>query len=104
MDNKTNKKLKIGYKEYTIVKKQEIIELPDECYGKINYDDEIIEIATKYNQNQQNQSFLHELIHGILEKLDMHELRQNEKVVNQLSKELYEVILNNPHIFTMKDI
>ncbi len=104
MDNKANKKLKIGYKEYTIVKKQEVIDLPDECYGRIDYDDEIIEISIKYNQNQQNQTFLHELIHGILDKLDMHELRKDEKVVNQLSKELYKVILDNPHIFTMKDI
>lgn len=99
-----NNKVKIGYKEYEIVKKEEVIELPNECYGKIDFDKEIIEIATKFNQNQQNQTFLHELIHGIFEKLDMNELKNNEQVVNQLSKEIYEVILDNPHIFTMKDI
>lgn len=99
-----NNKVKIGYKEYEIVKKEEIIELPNECYGKIDFDKEKIELSTKYNQNQQNQTFLHELIHGIFDKLDMHDLRDNETLVNQLSKELYEVILDNPHIFTMKDI
>lgn len=99
-----NNKVKIGYKEYEIVKKEEIIELPNECYGKIDFDKEKIELSTKYNQNQQNQTFLHELIHGIFDKLDMHDLRDNETVVNQLSKELYEVILDNPHIFIMKDI
>lgn len=99
-----NNKVKIGYKEYEIVKKEEIIDLPNECYGKIDFDKEKIEISIKYNQNQQNQTFLHELIHGIFDKLDMHELGGNETVVNQLSKELYEVILNNPHIFTMKNI
>lgn len=99
-----NNKVKIGYKEYEIVKKEEIIELPNECYGRIDFDKEKIELSTKYNQNQQNQTFLHELIHGIFDKLDMHDLRDNEMVVNQLSKELYEVILDNPHIFTMKDI
>lgn len=99
-----NNKLKIGYKEYEIVKKEEIIELPNECYGKIDFNKEKIELSTKYNQNQQNQTFLHELIHGIFDKLDMNDLRDNEIVVNQLSKELYEVILDNPHIFTMKDI
>ena len=35
-----NKKVKIGYKEYEIVKKPEIIDLPNECYGKIDYDKE----------------------------------------------------------------
>ena len=104
METQQNNKVKIGYKEYEIVKKEEIIELPNECYGKIDLDKEKIELSTKYNQNQQNQTFLHELIHGIFDKLDMHELRDNETVVNQLSKELYEVILDNPHIFTMKDI
>lgn len=99
-----NNKVKIGYKEYEIVKKEEVIELPSECYGKIDFDKEIIEIATKFNQNQQNQTFLHELIHGIFEKLDMNELKNNEQVVNQLSKAFYEIILDNPHIFTMKDI
>ena len=99
-----NNKVKIGYKEYEIVKKEEIIELPNELYGRIDFDKEKIELSTKYNRNQQNQTFLHELIHGIFDKLDMYELRDNETVVNQLSKELYEVILDNPHIFTMKDI
>ncbi len=99
-----NNKVKIGYKEYEIVKKEEVIDLPNECYGRIDYDKETIEIATKYSQKQQNQTFLHELIHGIFEKLDMDDLRKNEVVINQVATTLYEVILDNPHIFTMKDI
>lgn len=71
---------------------------------KIDYDKEKIEIATKFSQKQQNQTFLHELIHGIFEKLDMMELKSNETIVNQLATTLYEVILDNPHIFIMKDI
>lgn len=98
------KKVKIGYKDYEIVKKETVIVLPDECYGRIDYDKEIIEIANKFNQKQQNQTFLHELVHGIFEKLDLHDLRENETIVNQVATALYEVILDNPHIFTMKDI
>lgn len=48
-----SKKVKIGYKEYEIIKKNEVIELPSECYGKINYDREVIEISTKFSQKQQ---------------------------------------------------
>jgi len=99
-----NNKVKIDYKEYKIVKKPEVIKLPNECYGKIDYDKETIEISQKYSQKQQNQTLLHELIHGIFEKLDMNNLREDEIVVNQLAVTLYEVILDNPHIFTMKDI
>lgn len=99
-----SKKVKIGYKEYEIIKKQQVIELPNDCYGKIDYDKEIIEISNRFNQKQQNQTFLHKLVHGIFEKLDLHDLRQDERIVNQLATALYEVILDNPHIFTMKDI
>lgn len=99
-----NNKVKIGYKEYEIVKKPEVIDLPNECYGKIDYYKETIEISEKYSQKQQNATFLHELIHGIFEKLDLDDLRSNERVVNQVSSTLFEVILDNPHIFTMKDI
>ena len=99
-----NNKVKIGYKEYEIVKKPEIIDLPNECYGKIDYDKETIEISDKYSQKQQNATFLHELMHGIFEKLNLDELRRNEQIVNQVSSTLYEVFLDNPHIFTMKNI
>ena len=99
-----NNKVKLGYKEYEIVKKPEVIDLPNECYGKIDYDKETIEISNKYSQKQQNATFLHELVHGIFEKLDLDDLRRNEQIVNQVSSTLYEVILDNPHIFTMKDI
>ena len=97
-------KYKIGYKEYEIVKEPEIISLPSELYGEINYEKEQIRISSKYSQKQQNQTFLHELIHGIFEKLDVTNLKEDEVVVNQLATTLYEVILDNPHIFTMKDI
>lgn len=99
-----NDKVKIGYKEYEIVKEPEIIELPDRLMGQILFKEEKIRVSTEYSQTQQNQSFLHELVHGIFEKLDLRELNDNEKIVNQLATALYEVILDNPHIFTMKDI
>lgn len=99
-----NSKVKIGYKEYEIVKEPEIINLPEELMGQINFQEEKIRISTKYSQNQQNQSFLHELVHGILEKLSLRELNDNETIVDQIATTLYEVILDNPHIFTMKDI
>ncbi len=99
-----NNKVKIGYKEYEIVKKDEVIDLPNECYGKIEFDEEKIYIAEKFNRNQQKATFLHEVLHGILKKLDMHELNDNEVTVNQIAQELYMLIIDNPHIFTMKDI
>ena len=102
--NLKNKKLKIAYKEYEIIKKPEVIDLPRECYGTVNYLTQTIEISTKAKQDEQNVTFLHEMFHAIFNKLDMEDLCEDEVVVNQLATELYMVIKDNPHIFTMKDI
>lgn len=99
-----NKTIKIGFKEYEIVKKPEVISEHCEAYGQILMNDEIIEISSNYNQNQQNATLIHEMIHAIFDKLDMHELNSNEVVVNQVATELYLTIKNNPHIFKMSDV
>lgn len=99
------KKIKIGFKEYEIVKQPEVVDgMHGECFGLISLDEEVIKISTKYNQNQQNATFLHEIVHAIFEKLDMHEAKNDEMLVNQLATELYVMIKENPHIFTMKNI
>ena len=97
-------KVKIGFKEYEIIKKEEVIELPNECYGQIDYDKEVINISTKFSQKQQNQTFIHELLHGIAEKQDLIDLKNNEHAIQLMSVGLYEVIIDNPELFTMKDI
>lgn len=104
MINKKNKKLKIAYREYEIIKKPEIYDLPHECYGQVDYVEQTIKISTRAKQDEQNETFLHEMFHAIFDKLNMDELRDNEVVVNQLATELYMIIKENPHIFSMKDI
>lgn len=98
-----NDKVKIGYKEYEIVKKEEIIEVKGDYYGKTETDDEVITIASKFSQKVQNQTFLHELLHCIASKYDL-AVNQDEHTIELLSVGLYEAILDNPHIFNMKDI
>lgn len=98
-----NNKVKIGYKEYEIVKEPEIIEVAGEYFGKTEPNEEKIFIASKYMQKQQNQTFLHELLHCIADKYNL-EVNRDEHTIELLSVGLYEAILDNPHIFTMKDI
>lgn len=98
-----NNKVKIGYKEYEIVKKEEIIEVKGDYYGKTETDEEIITIANKFSQKIQNQTFLHELLHCIADKYNL-EVNRDEHTIELLSVGLYEAIIDNPHIFTMKDI
>lgn len=98
-----NNKVKIGYKKYEIVKKEEISEVKGDYYGKTETDNEIITIASKFSQKIQNQTFLHELLHCIASKYDL-QVNQDEHTIELLAVGLYEAILDNPHIFTMKDI
>lgn len=99
-----NNKVKIGYKEYEIVKKEEIIEVAGVYYGTTDYDKDKITIASKYPQSHQNQTFIHELFHCIADKYNLTELNKDEHIIELLAVGLYEAILDNPHIFTMKDI
>lgn len=98
-----NNKVKIGYKEYEIVKQPEIVEIKGDYYGKTELDDEKIIIASKFSQKIQNQTFLHELIHCISEKYNL-AVNNDEHTIELLATGLYEAILDNPHIFSMKDI
>jgi hypothetical protein len=98
-----NNKVKIGYKEYEIIKQPEIIEVKGDYYGKTETDEEKITIASKFSQKVQNQTFIHELLHCIASKYDL-QVNQDEHTIELLATGLYETILDNPHIFTMKDI
>lgn len=98
-----NNKVKIGYKEYEIIKQPEIIEVRGEYYGKCEANEEKITIASKFTQKVQNQAFLHELLHCIAHKYDL-EVNDDEHSIQLLATGLYEAIIDNPHIFTMKDI
>jgi hypothetical protein len=99
-----NNKVKIGYKEYEIVKEPELFnDKRQELLGEVDHNIETIRIASKFKQNIQNQAFIHELLHTIAEKNRL-EVNNNEDEIDALATGIYEAILDNPHIFTMKDI
>lgn len=94
----------MGYKNYRIEKKEILVEIPRELYGQIDYNAELIQLSTRFGQNQINQTFLHELVHGICEKIGYNETNDDDRFIDQFSATLYEIIKDNPHIFIMKDI
>ena len=98
-----NNRVKRGSKEYIIIKQPEIVEVKGDYYGKTETDEEKITIASKFSQKVQNQTFLHELLHCIASKYDL-PVNQDEHTIELLATGLYEAIIDNPHIFTMKDI
>lgn len=104
MTESENKKVKVGFKEYEIVKVPEIKEVAGTYYGKMEADKELITISSNLSQKLQNQTFLHELLHCIAHKYDLQRLNDDEHEIELLATGIYEVILDNPHIFKMQNI
>lgn len=99
-------KIKIGTREYAIIHKSEMVEVGGELYGKFDSKELAITLASKFPQVQQNETFLHELLHGICKMQDLEQgnYEITEHQVQLLAAGLYTVIKDNSHIFTMVDI
>lgn len=102
--NTEAKTFKVGYKNYAIEKPNEIIQVRGEFCGTVYPEKCIIEIADKFEQNDKNQSFIHEMFHAICFRFDLAALNNDEHTIDLLALGLYEAILDNPHIFIMADI
>ncbi|WP_422445979.1 hypothetical protein [Thermoanaerobacterium sp. DL9XJH110] len=91
-------KVKIGYKDIKVLKTDgDVIDGTTLCYGVIRHNDCIIEISTKYADDVQKCALIHEIIHGID---DIFNIDLREEQVDQLAKGLYQVIKDNPDVFT----
>lgn len=96
---KIPKKIKIGWKEYAVMRIKpncnfSLKENPP-C-GQIFYDELEIRINSEYCKESQNQTFIHEAVHGISE---MYGLGFDEKTVEIFSNGLYALIKDNPKLF-----
>lgn len=60
----------------------------------------LISLSGEGNQSYQDTVFLHELIHGIIYVYC--DDKQDEDFVEQFAKGLYQVLVDNPNIFTRK--
>lgn len=95
-------KIRIGSMNYSVVLTDKtILKGSQQCYGHIDWEQHIIEIDKALQDVQgQEQTFLHEIVHGIIHErnLDMQNMDE-EIVVDELAMGLHQVILDNPDIF-----
>lgn len=107
MDNNFNVDLnafKIGFKTYSIEKPEEISEIKADYYGTADYEKAVIRIAGKFEQNDRNHTFIHEMLHCICMRFGLDELHEDEHTLDLLALGIYEAILDNPQIFKMANI
>lgn len=94
-------KIKVGVREYALKYQDEIVEVGGEMYGKLCSKELEITLASKFPAVQQDETFLHEIIHAVAKMQDLRDIDGNEHWVDLLASGLHMVIVDNPHIFTM---
>lgn len=91
-------KVKIGGYTYSVEREDAPYVIDDViAHGSHNYPNLQIKVGSFGTLEYQESVFLHELIHGIIAVYCAN--RQDEEFVEQLSKGLYQVIVDNPKIF-----
>lgn len=88
-------RIKIGWKEYVIQKdepKQTLFIDGKECYGTIDYDNQVITLSNRNNTAQDEVTLIHEVLHGID---NMHALGLGENTIERLADAIYTVLLSN---------
>lgn len=92
-------KVKIGAMEYEVIKTDKPILLDNEvCNGVIDYGNLFIEISNNRAIQKQEETFIHEMLHGIIRERNLI-LEDEEMIVEEISKGLYQVINDNKEIF-----
>ncbi len=74
------------------VQEVEVVNRGEALWGMIDYDSQVIRIDANASTERKGQTFLHELLHGILNELGFKKLNENESVVQSISATLYHVL------------
>jgi len=76
-----------------------------EVMGVIEYYNHVIRIKMGMGDvQQQEQTLLHELVHGIARDRSLDLGENEETIVDEISKGLHQVILDNPRMFMDKNV
>lgn len=92
--------IRIGSCDYLVeFTDRDIVVDRSQCKACIDYDNHLISIDSKIGDIQsQEQSFLHEVFHGIFRDRAI-EVEDEEFVVDELAKALHQIIRDNPIMF-----
>ncbi len=92
-------KIKIGAMIYDVIRSKEVVLLDNQvCNGVIDHENLVIKIAEDRCEQRKEETFIHELLHGIIRERNLI-LEDEEMIVEEISKGLYQVIKDNPDMF-----
>ena len=93
------KQIKILATEYK-VEEVEQIDKYERLLGQIQYTEQKIKIDKNISEDMKREVLIHEILHGILEKLGYNELNDDEQKVQSIASTLYSVLKENKIIFS----
>ncbi len=91
------KKVKIMATEYKI-EEVEQIDKNKRILGEIDYLEQIIKVEKGLPIELKKEVIVHEILHGILEKLGFDDLNDDEQKVQSIASTLYLVLKDNPNL------
>ena len=96
------KSVKIGYKDYTVAEAPgPLMNNENLCYGYIDYISGEIKIANGHSKDVDDNTFIHECIHGMG---DVYDIGLSEAKVAKLAGAFQAFIKDNPEVFKSIDI
>jgi len=102
------KSVRIGSMDYKVLLNDKLIlEDGKECFGAINFRKKEIKINNELQDIQgQEETFLHEILHGICEERNfIYEKNDDETITEELARGLHQLIKDNPKLFELsKDL
>lgn len=87
-------KLKILATEYDI-EEVEQIDKYQRLLGQIEYTEQKIKIDKSLSEDMKRETLMHEILHGILEKLGYDNINEDEQKVHSIASTMYLVLKEN---------
>ena len=88
------KQIKILATEYD-VEEVEQIDKYQRLLGQIEYTEQKIKIDRSISEDMKKEVLLHEILHGVLEKLGYTEINEDEQKVHSIASTMYLVLKEN---------
>ena len=69
-----------------------VVNKTEALWGQIDHQEQVIKIDADMSDERKGQTFMHELLHGVLAELGYDELNENENAVQSISATLYHAL------------
>lgn len=88
------KKIKILATDYEVQEVDQIDKFK-RLLGEIDYCNQIIKIDKNISEDMKKEVLIHEILHGVLEKLGYDDLNDDEQKIHSIGSTMYQVLKDN---------